>query len=370
MATRGEASRRTEAKDASVGMGRLTLAQGLSFVHAALLPGSAPVMCGAVAQWERIAATAENALLSDFGPPASAVPSPTAPLAVGLEIVLDMVHQVSGSRVDEDAPLMDAGVDSLGAVELRNRVQKAVGDAVSLPSTLIFDHPTVRQIMALVQPEAADAASSVQGGVEHTAAVSCEVVGVSGCTTPHAPGGIGRAGALLAASVTGADLMTQVSAARWDPVTARSAAAGDVAEVRFRIRHGGLMWAAELFDAAAFAVSPAEATAMDPQQRQLLTNALSSFHGAGWSRHALLGRPVAVHVGQWESEFAKVVAASPAAFSVYAATGYSTAVACGRVSFALGLHGACASHNTACSASLVANHCGVRAIQRLSLIHI
>ena len=39
-------------------------------------------------------------------------------------------------------------------------------------------------------------------------------------------------------------------------------------------------------------------------------------------------------------------------------------MACGRVSFSLGLHGPCAAFNTACSASLVANHSSVRALLR------
>ena len=57
-----------------------------------------------------------------------------------------MVRAHGGRRVDADAPLMEAGVDSLGAVELRNQLQRAVGDGVSLSSTLMFDHPTARQV--------------------------------------------------------------------------------------------------------------------------------------------------------------------------------------------------------------------------------
>ena len=104
---------------------------------------------------------------------------------------------------------------------------------------------------------------------------------------------------------------------------------------------------------------------MDPQQRQLLERGYAALHGAGATKSSLLGAVVAVGVGQWASEFAGVLMGTPAGRSVYAATGFSCSVTCGRVSFVLGLQGPCASYDTACSASLVGHHGNVRALQRL-----
>ena len=52
-----------------------------------------------------------------------------------LEVVLEIASQTAGGTLDADAPLMEAGIDSLGAVELRNQLQRAAGDGITLPST-------------------------------------------------------------------------------------------------------------------------------------------------------------------------------------------------------------------------------------------
>ena len=59
-----------------------------------------------------------------------------------------MVRRTTGSSVDADSPLMDAGLDSLGAVELRNLLRQVSGEGVPLPSTLVFDYPSMEAIAA------------------------------------------------------------------------------------------------------------------------------------------------------------------------------------------------------------------------------
>jgi len=70
--------------------------------------------------------------------------SASASEALDLPSVLRRVRDVAGSHVGADQPLMEAGLDSLGAVELGNQLQDAAG--VTLPSTLIIDFPTARQL--------------------------------------------------------------------------------------------------------------------------------------------------------------------------------------------------------------------------------
>eukprot|EP00966_Prymnesium_polylepis_P183790 4260096-Prymnesium_polylepis.1 len=70
---------------------------------------------------------------------------PVAPAFVGLAQVLAISKDVAGQPIDTDAPLMESGIDSLGAVELKNKLAAAVGADVALPGTLVFDHPTARR---------------------------------------------------------------------------------------------------------------------------------------------------------------------------------------------------------------------------------
>jgi hypothetical protein len=45
---------------------------------------------------------------------------------VSLETVLALAARTTGGAVDADTPFMEAGLDSLGAVELRNQLQQAL----------------------------------------------------------------------------------------------------------------------------------------------------------------------------------------------------------------------------------------------------
>ena len=266
-----------------------------------------------------------------------------------------LARHVGATAADADVPLMEAGLDSLGAVELRNRLQGMVAEGVRLPTTIVFDHPTARQLTSVLDSDrsvsshsAAPATRSSDESVSVALSAACSVLasGVRSCSVWITVG-------------VGQDLITKVPPSRWD--LALQPVVGE--PVASRVRHGGFVRGAELFDHGFFGVSLAEAGSMDPQQRLLLELGYEALHGAAFDRAALLGSGTAVCVGICNNDFADVLKASAAASSVYAGSGASFSIASGRLSYVLGLHGTCLSVDTACSSALVAGHSAVRAIQ-------
>ena len=65
--------------------------------------------------------------------------------------VASIVNDAVGRPLDAKEPLLDAGLDSLGAVELRSRLNDEF--AVQLPSTVVFDHPSVYALAEAVAGE-------------------------------------------------------------------------------------------------------------------------------------------------------------------------------------------------------------------------
>ena len=170
MASRGAASERMAAMEAASGFARIGLAQGLAALSTAVHYGSPPALGVVPVTWSRFLGTNVPTFLSAFATKVKVVDtlgsgSELAACGISLSAVLEMVKRVSGGAVNADAPLMEAGVDSLGAVELRNQLQGAAGGE-SLPSTLVFDHPTARQLASMLEPK------QVMSAVALTAAVA------------------------------------------------------------------------------------------------------------------------------------------------------------------------------------------------------
>ena len=83
-----------------------------------------------------------------------------------LVVVLEVVKSLTGAVPAPDEPVMAAGLDSLGALELRNALAAQLG--VNLPATLAFDYPTPlamadHTVTMLQHAEAVGGADSLTG---------------------------------------------------------------------------------------------------------------------------------------------------------------------------------------------------------------
>ena len=72
-----------------------------------------------------------------------------------VDVVGSCAAAVLGTRVSLDAPLMEAGIDSLGASEVTRALGEALG--VEVPGTLLFDHPSIGSIASMLGREVAAA---------------------------------------------------------------------------------------------------------------------------------------------------------------------------------------------------------------------
>ena len=371
MASRGEASKRMASMEASSGIGRVQLAQGLKALDVALDSRSTAAVAVVPVVWSRLLGGGAEvpAFLSAFAPRSADANDAAREMedtssrvgGVSLEAVLQLVKRTAGGSVTADAPLMEAGVDSLGAVELRSQLQSAAGTGVTLPSTLVFDHPTARQLAAVLLPARVDeSAPQVTTSPLSASMFATRNIGIVGRSSQLPGGGVGSTAAETQVPRRSVDAIGEVPTARWNSDVWSTLLPWNVA---CRVRHGGFVQGSELVDHELFGCSAAEAVAMDPQQRLLLEHGYTALHTSGCDRNLLRGSLTGVFLGIVSAEFGQLLASSPSGGSVYAATGSGLSIASGRLSYVLGLHGPCVSYDTACSAALSACHGGLRALQ-------
>ncbi|QKX62342.1 uncharacterized protein TRUGW13939_09501 [Talaromyces rugulosus] len=117
------------------------------------------------------------------------------------------------------------------------------------------------------------------------------------------------------------------------------------------------------FDAGFFEVSGADATAMDPNQRQMLEVVYEGLENAGIPLEKLDGQPVACFVGSYSTDYLDMLQRDAEDRAPGFLIGTGRAVMANRISYFLNIKGPSVTLDTACSGSLVGLDLACRSLQ-------
>ncbi|HEV3289574.1 MAG TPA: type I polyketide synthase, partial [Streptosporangiaceae bacterium] len=251
--------------------------------------------------------------------------------------------------VRPSAVFRDLGFDSLTAVDFRNRLGTVTG--LSLPATMVFDHPTPRVLASWLRAEITGVRAGTATAPSPVTALAGDAIAVvaMGC---RFPGGITSPEDLWELVRSGTDAIS-------GPPADRGRETGDGGFTH----PGGFVHDVGEFDAGFFGISPREALGMDPQQRLLLEVCWEAVERAGISPHTLQGSRTGVFAGTGSPDYPALLAQATDSAEGYLLTGNTPSVISGRISYVLGLEGPAVSVDTACSSALVALHLACGAVR-------
>ncbi len=247
----------------------------------------------------------------------------------------------------------DLGMDSLMAVELRNRLNRAFADEYVASNTVVFDYPDINTLAGHLADELgsigpAPAPLQLVAQQQQPVAQSDEdgiaVIGMA-CRFPGAPDIEAFWGLLESGRNTVSDGRTDPGP--WEGVMGNPSAEDPV------LRRGSFLDGLDQFDAEFFKIRPVEARIMDPRQRILLETSWNAIEDAAIDPDSLRSSRTGIYVGMGPSEYRELLSGSGQDYNYL---GTAASVAIGRIAFLLGLMGPAVALDMTCASSLAAIH--------------
>lgn len=291
------------------------------------------------------------------------------------EMVQESVRQlcsdllkINPQELELDLDFSEYGMDSILMMSMLNKLEEKYHQPVE-PSVII-DYPTIRALADYLIRENI-AGVSRERETEHTTvstsrdlanksrAVGSEQVKTSrkiaiigqACRFPQSP----TLEKFWDNLVHGHDLITEVSADRWDASLVYSADKSEPGKTYTNL--GGFLDDIAAFDAAFFGIDEEEAATIDPQHRIILELAQELFDRAGFTRERVDGTNTSVFIGAKENNYIRNhYAQIPAGQLKHTIVNSIGNMIAARVSDFYNLTGVAKTIDTACSSSLVAVH--------------
>jgi acyl transferase domain-containing protein/enoyl-CoA hydratase/carnithine racemase/acyl carrier protein len=301
-----------------------------------------------------------------------------------LKALLAAELQMREDEIDDQAPFVDLGLDSISGVAWIRKINDTYRTAIE--ATRVYSYPTLAQFSRYVTEEAErsgtlPAAAPPRSVDGRAARISASANLAAADVTPlksrrrraglrvrsDAPAAsrrptiavIGMAGQFPQARTLdafwqnlaeGRNCISEVSPDRWD-VRAYYQPGAAVAG-KTNSRWMGALEDYDRFDPLFFNISPSEAESMDPQQRLFLQACWHAIEDACYDARGLSASKCGVFVGCTTGDYHQRWRVHE--LNAHRFTGSASSILAARIAYFLNLQGACLAIDTACSSSLVA----------------